>query len=241
MADSQTPTRRGYLSGSTLKLIAVITMLIDHIGAFILSDLPAGEIVLIATGDFTFTVYNAFRLVGRTAFPIYCFLIAEGAVHTRNRIRYGCNLLIFACISEIPWNLIHADSLLYERQNVFFTLLFGYLCICVYDLLSDMPLPCAAAMLLVLLSGQQLQADYGIVGIAVVFLFWLLREKPVALGVTGVCILSAKWKAIPACILIGLYNGERGFIRGNTAKYLFYAFYPVHLLILWYIRFRILQ
>ena len=141
MADSQTPTRRGYLSGSTLKLIAVITMLIDHIGAFILSDLPAGEIVLLATGDFTFTVYNAFRLVGRTAFPIYCFLIAEGAVHTRNRIRYGCNLLIFACISEIPWDLIHADSLLYERQNVFFTLLFGYLCICVYDLLSDSRCP----------------------------------------------------------------------------------------------------
>lgn len=233
---------RGILSGSALKLIAVITMLIDHIGLNVINVLPVGEKVLFSLGGTAFTVYEAFRFVGRSSFPIFCFLIAEGAAHTHSRKRYGFNLLLFALISEIPWDLIHTNTLQYEKQNVFFTLFMGYLCICLYEYLHETPWLAACFIgFMVIFATFILNSDYGAAGMGAVFLFYLLRKKPLALGILGSCFLSAKWKAFPGYILIGLYNGQRGFIRGRLAKYLFYAFYPVHILVLWYIKYYVLH
>ena len=91
------------LNGNTLKVIACIIMLIDHFGAAII--LPLNNDGLLPF-DIPFSqvkiVYDIIRAVGRTAFPLFCFLLVEGFVHTKSRLRYGLSLLIFGIISELP-------------------------------------------------------------------------------------------------------------------------------------------
>ena len=108
-------------------MIALVTMIIDHIGAIIIHEFPKALVSLFSVGSQRFSLYMIFRLIGRVAFPIYCFLLVEGFLHTHSRKKYGINLLAFALISEIPWNLEHTGTLLYEKTNVFFTLFLGFL------------------------------------------------------------------------------------------------------------------
>ena len=102
------------LSGSSLKMIALITMIIDHIGSVLLSQAQFANEPIVSIGSHAITLYFIVRKIGRLAFPIYCFLITEGYLHTHDKKRYGLNLLIFALISEIPWNLEHSGHLLYS-------------------------------------------------------------------------------------------------------------------------------
>ena len=97
--DSVFPEKYRILSGSALKMIAIITMLIDHIGAVILSMYPPAQKVLFTLLGREYSVYLIFRDIGRVAFPIFCFLLLEGLRHTRSRFLYGRNLLLFALIS----------------------------------------------------------------------------------------------------------------------------------------------
>jgi hypothetical protein len=225
------------LSGSWLKLIAAITMLIDHIGAFLLRNTGTGDTLLLSVGTFQLTVYALTRDIGRTAFPIYCFLIAEGCRHTHSRKRYAARLLIFALLSEIPWNLVHSGKLLYERQNVFFTLLLGCLCICTYEHYRQQPAKCTGCFALLIAAAFLLKSDYGIKGVALVFLFHIVSSWLPQLLI-GISLLGTPWKGIPAWILIRLYNGTRGFIKGKWTKYSFYAFYPLHLFVLYFVKYH---
>ncbi|MER1991151.1 MAG: TraX family protein, partial [Aerococcus urinaeequi] len=97
--------KQGGLSGSTLKWIAMVTMIIDHMGAAIL--LPLLNSGQLETFDYSlaYTAYTSFRLIGRIAFPIFCFLLVEGFFYTSNKQKYAIRLGIFALISEIPFNL----------------------------------------------------------------------------------------------------------------------------------------
>mgnify|MGYP002239450043 CR=1 FL=1 len=95
------PAKFQVLSGSTLKLIAIILMLIDHTGLMILYNYPATTATLFSFGGVDYSWYRIFRDIGRAAFPIFCFLLVEGFLHTHNRKKYGLNLFLFACISEI--------------------------------------------------------------------------------------------------------------------------------------------
>ena len=96
------------LSGSALKVIAMISMVIDHIALYLMEQ---GTLL-----------YETMRCIGRIAFPVFAFLIAEGFIHTRSRYRYFFTLLGFAVISEIPWFLLNgADG----THNVMFTLALG--------------------------------------------------------------------------------------------------------------------
>ena len=89
--------RIGGLSGSSLKVIAIVSMTIDHLGLYMLGgDDPASASV----------TYHLMRMVGRLAFPIFAFLLVEGYVHTHNIRRYIMNLLVAAVISDIPWMLL---------------------------------------------------------------------------------------------------------------------------------------
>ena len=112
------------LSGSTLKLIAIITMLIDHIGAAVIARLLiAGQ-----GSEMLYKIYYAMRAVGRVAFPIFCFLLVEGFFYTGSRKKYALRLFGFALLSEIPFDLAFSGKILeFGYQNVFFTLLIGLL------------------------------------------------------------------------------------------------------------------
>ena len=227
------PEKYKILSGSALKCIALFTMIVDHVGLHLLRN---SGIVLLDTGMGTLTLFTLMRKVGRLAFPIYCFLLVEGFLHTHNRKKYGLNLLVFALISEIPWDLEHTGNLQYPVQNVFFTLFLGYAGLCCIEELKDRPWEQLISLIAVTLVAMNLKADYGLGGFAFILVMYLLREEKILQAVVGTCIESGGWAAGLAFIPINLYNGKRGFIRGKVMKYAFYAAYPVHIMIIYLIR-----
>ena len=118
------------ITGSTLKLIALAAMLIDHIGAVILEPLiirGSGASIGLTSITALYTIDQIMRLViGRSAFPIFCFLLVEGFQRTSGVYRYAGRLLLFAIVSEIPFDLAIADTWMSTNwQNVFFTLFLG--------------------------------------------------------------------------------------------------------------------
>ena len=224
------------LSGSTLKLIAMISMLIDHLAAFVFTKSGFMNEPLLPAVSKGITIYKICRVIGRFAFPIFCFLITEGFIHTHDRKKYGINLLGFALISEIPWNLIHSGKLVYTSQNVFFTLFLGFAAIWSYETFKeDMP-KLGAALLLLFIASVLLRSDYGSKGMAFILILYIMREQKILQAFIGSCVLSSPVFIMAAFVPINMYNGERGFIKGKAAKYAFYAFYPLHLLVLYLIR-----
>ncbi len=205
------------LSSSSLKLIAVISMLIDHMG-FVL-----------------FPQYPLMRAIGRLAFPIYCFLITEGAAHTSNWKRYALRLFLFALISEIPFDLAMGGRWIDgSYQNVFWTLLLGLLAIELYEKKTYLAY---AGIVVLVLAGNLLGTDYGSEGVLLIWLLHVVRKDDIrwAAVVAAVWCLCfggvQQWGMISALFLL-LYNGKRGW-SGLAIKYAFYAFYPIHLLVLY--------
>ena len=227
------PKKYKILSGSVLKCIALFTMIVDHVGLHLLRN---SGIVLLYTSAGPLELFTLMRKVGRLAFPIYCFLLVEGFLHTHDRRKYGLNLLAFALISEIPWNLEHTGALYCPSQNVFFTLFLGYAGMCCIEELKERPLEQLISLIALVLVVMNLKADYGIGGFAFILVMYLLREQKILQAIVGTCIESGGWAAGLAFIPINLYNGQRGFIQGKVMKYLFYAAYPVHIMIIYLIK-----
>ena len=155
-------------SSSALKIIAVITMFIDHFGYG-----------LVYWSDERVSYYQLCRDIGRIAFPIYCFLLVEGFYYTKNRVRYAFSLLIFGILSELPFNWFIGNQLwVPDYQNVFFTLLLGLLAIWAMEKLWGkwplMCLPLAAAMG----AAYLLHTDYDYKGVLLIAVLYLLRSYP---------------------------------------------------------------
>lgn len=211
------------LSGSALKIIAVLSMVTDHCAYYLL--------------DGNTWAYEVMRCFGRVAFPVFAFLVAEGFAHTRNRMRYFLSLLLFAVISEVPWYLLNgADG----THNVMFTLALGVAALAVFERLQKHGALAIAAILLVALSAEISGLDYGWHGIVEILVFHLFRSKKYCQS-TRLLQLAFAFPfmshygiigALLACFIIFLYNGTRGIIHGKVAKYGFYAIYPVHLIII---------
>lgn len=219
------PARWRVLDGSMLKILAMVLMLVDHVAHLFH---VGSELVLLSVGSSELTLYEALRYAGRLAFPLFAFLLVEGFLHTRNRKKYALRLAIFAAISEIPFDLFCSGKLLYARQNVFFTLLFGFLALCALERLQGWRRVLCVVGLFAL--AYVFGADYAWTGYMLILLMYALRDIPVlrALGITAVISLPAGAAALP----IALYNGERGWIKGRAAGIAFYIFYPAHLLLL---------
>ena len=234
------PKRYRHLSGSALKVIAVISMLIDHIAAHVLIYNPRVTTLLFTVGKIEVTWYFVLRTIGRLAFPIFCFLLVEGFMYTRNRKRYGISLALFALASEVPFDLVRSLTP-YDPtyQNVFFTLLLGYLSLCAFEYFADRPALQATCVIGLALGSMGLLCDYGPRGYALILILYFLRQNAVAKTALGCCVTTATWRAGLAFIPINFYNGTRGFIKGPVLKFAFYAFYPVHLFILWRVRLQL--
>ena len=224
------PERFRVLNGSALKVLAMVAMLVDHSA---ICFHPLLKRYLFTLFNIRFTPYILLRGFGRIAFPIFCFLLAEGFRHTRSKKRYALNLFLFALISEIPYDLFNCGALPFERQNVFFTLLLGFLGI--WCLVKFRELPLGSSLLLIGLGvvSALLNADYGWKGFLLILLLYLLAEQPLVQAFSGITLLGWPLGVAFAFPFLNLYNGERGFVRGKAAKYFFYCFYPVHLTILW--------
>ena len=221
------------LSGSGLKLIAVFAMLIDHTAKGLLAGVPFFTTKI---GCTSITPLWILVSIGRIAFPIFAFLIVEGYLHTHNKRKYGMNLLLFAFISEIPWNLVHKNSFFCPYQNVFFTLFLGYIGICVIDYYKNILKKQAIYLVLLFIASILCRADYGCKGFGLILLLYILREQRLYKSIIGSCFMTSTWRAGLAFIPIAMYNGERGFIQGKWMKYAFYLFYPLHLWVIYAIK-----
>lgn len=219
-----------FLNSAHLKIIGMVTMLIDHIGAFILLPwIQAGN------GNDNFEqwelIYTIMRSIGRLAFPLFCFLIVEGFIHTRDVKKYMTRMGIFALLSEIPFDLAKSGVILeWSHQNVMFTLLAGLVAIWGIKNFQQAHL----RILIVvgcLFFANFLQTDYSYFGVAVVIILYVLRDFRFYQSVAGALSFTGSWFAMPSFVLTYFYNGEKGKLNSK----LFYAFYPVHLLILAFI------
>lgn len=247
------------ISGFVLKMIAVITMLIDHTAATILERALWGELTIGCITEKNMQmwtgVYYLMRIIGRMAFPIYCFLLVEGFTYTRNRGKYALRLFLFALISEVPFDLAFQkkwwDT---SYNNVFFTLLLGLLAIMALDwvrrkwkkvdesaskrywFFSNLAKSIVLATITLgtmAIADLVLHTDYGASGVAAIIVMYLLyKNRMLAFGimVLVLTLLSSSLEIFALFMLIPLhfYNGT----RGKQVKYAFYAFYPVHLLVL---------
>ena len=221
-------------SGSTLKLIAIITMLIDHIGAAVIARLLiAGQ-----GSEMLYKIYYAMRTVGRVAFPIFCFLLVERIFLHGSRKKYALRLFGFALLSEYRSIWHFQGKYEFGYQNVFFTLLIGLLTIMLFDAVVKKQewhpvLRSALPVIITFGNGCTICCTQIMMqSVLAILVFYMTQRQMRGLQIVAGC-LAFCWElpAIVAFIPIAFYNGKRGW----NIKYLFYAFYPVHLLVLYLI------
>ncbi len=218
------------MNNTTLKIIAIISMLIDHIGAILFPEI------------------TVLRIIGRLAFPIFAFLVAQGYEHTSDKKKYILRMFIFALISEIPFDVgFFGQYFYFGHQNVLVTFTLALLILTIKD--NEKYSPLIKNLLTLFLAGLSIiiNSDYSIYGIIMVLAFYYYRKNlkiafiivaavNVYLGLSYSGIFRGAFNpryvtqafAVFGLIPIMLYNGK----RGAKIKYLFYAFYPLHILIL---------
>lgn len=229
--------RHKILSGSVLKTIALVTMLIDHTAASLLPKMKFAVTPMTIIFGEKITLYFVMRMIGRTAFPLYCFLITEGYRHTRNKKKYALRLLCFAFISELPWDLLHTGKMFSaSSQNVFFTLFLGLAAVYIYDNFSDDKKKMIFGLVAVFALSVVMNSDYGIKGVGFILFMYVLSDNSLIQMLCGCCFFAVPQSVIPAFGLIQMYNGKRGFIRGRFLQYMFYIIYPAHMLILYILK-----
>ena len=225
-----------FLSGAWLKLIAILSMLIDHVNkALIYPNLTVNQ------GGLTI-VSNLFDIIGRIAFPIFCFFVVEGYFKTRSRKKYLLNLLIFGIISEVPFDMFTTASFFNMNwNNVMFTLALVLITIWIIDVLKEkmQNLPKVlwfiASWFIVLIMcaiAIGLALDYEHHAILIGYFFYLFHDVRLLSVPFGYASMYTQPWSLLGFGLTLTYNGE----RGKQYKMLNYWFYPVHLLILGILR-----
>lgn len=206
-------------------------MLCDHIGAMFFPD-----IVLL-------------RVVGRLSFPMFAYMLSEGYVRTRNKVNYTFRLLVFSILSQIPFML----ALNCNELNIGFTLLFGFVCMMIYEKDGSI-----LKIILVLVASELLNVDYGSYGVLFILCCHIHHQDMNRLALDSIAAIPLLFVAqtahamfggghsfftiVSGCVvqlfsvlsipLISAYDGQKGKMYG---RYWFYAFYPLHLLVLFII------
>ena len=244
---------KGKLTGNTLKLIALVSMTIDHIGVGLFSDV------------------TWLRIVGRLAFPIFAYMIAEGCGHTRHKVRYLgliageaaiCQVVFWLVKRELTFSILFTFSfsiaLIFtlqkasEKKTPFWRTVFAFEIMAVFFVSTVLPV-------LVFPSGHRFSVDYDFFGVMLPLIVFCMPTRPMKLvgaGVGLICValfhpltsllpyivhspglvtfgylcrqtfLSVQWFALFALLPLAFYGGERGKAK---LKYLFYVYYPLHL------------
>lgn len=221
-------------NGAQLKYLAFLSMLIDHANNALLTPMLNGE-------GFLLHLSNLFSVLGRIAFPLFVFFIVEGFFKTRSRKRYLTTLLIFGVISEVPFDMFTSKTFFDPYwNNMMFTLALCLITIWIIDSLKE-KLPNQVAwyvvsIILVILFGllaMGLSLDYDYHAIIVAYLFYIFYNRPLlGAGLGYLSILKELYSFLGFAMTL-TYNGQ----RGKQYKWLNYAFYPVHILILGILRF----
>ena len=201
-----------------LKIIAIISMLIDHTTVALYEVIP---------GDM-WDIYDVGRWIGRTAFPLFCFMIVEGYYHTRNKWRYLGSLIFLAIISEIPFDALIANNgfvLEYSSQNVFFTLALGLFAIIIIDGVNEKvkniflsKILQLAAVLVILVSSLQMSADYGIVGVVLILFIYYFEKMQAGLAKINKKFTSDKTKFVLAGIAVLIWLVSYDFLAGRVSE-----------------------
>ncbi len=225
--------REGFLSGNQLKVIALIAMTVDHIGVYLLPQ------------------FLFLRIIGRLAFPIFAFMIAEGCRYTKNRKRYlgtmlalgiVCQIVSFIVLKSVKQCILITFSLaiafvyVYDyarkkkdlKSGLFLVIAFG----CVFFVTKMMrPL---------FLRGTDFGVDYGLLGVLLPCFIYMGKTKDEKLIFTAIGLIALanstswiQWFSLATVPLLALYSGERGRVR---MKNLFYIYYPLHLVAIYLIR-----
>ena len=216
------------MSSFVLKMIAIISMFIDHVGYAI------------------FGKFSYFNYIGRIAFPIFAFQISEGYVHTKNLKKYFFRLFLFAIISQIPFMFFHSILSTEFSLNIFFTLLLGLACIFIYDKSNCKILGIIASIAIGIIA-QVSHCDYGFYGVAIILIFYIFKNNFINASIFFVIATAIKYLVpiikygfnnvylylfiftIISAIFLATYNGK----KGKNTKYLLYLFYPIHLLLIY--------
>lgn len=198
-----------------LKVIALICMLVDHIGILINNPIC--------------------RIIGRFSFPIYAFLLVNGFFYTRNIQKYGMKLFLFAILSEIPFDLFLSGTPDFARQNIFFTLFLGLIAVWLLHK-SRINIP---PVIFLILIAEVFNVDYGSRGILVVLAFYFFRNKTIKMMLALILLLFFSMNGLGSIgalsmIFICLYDPMKKVKR--KCKDFFYFFYPLHLFILYLVR-----
>lgn len=223
------------LNSFTLKMIAIAAMLIDHLAwAFVETASPAGQLM---------------HVIGRLTAPIMCYFIAEGYFHTRSLPRYMLRLAAFAVLSQIPYSLcFRGEWFQLVPMSMIVTLFLGLIALTACDRLQSRFL---AVLVVIICCTIALYADWSAFGVLFVLAFGLNRGnfkmQAIWLIVTAVVMVAImtlmSWRfggplyenlyilgVVLTLPLLRIYNGERGGFRGS--KWIFYIFYPAHLLVI---------
>ena len=235
--------QNGPFSTYVLKMIAIVSMMVDHTAAVLVSHLRhmhmiADNPVLSAHAA---KLYFVMRRFGRLAFPIFCFFIVEGFFRTRDVRKYVGRLLLFAFISEFPFDFaLHHGQPFMHKQNVYFTLLIGLLVIwAVHDIFSGMIPVCLVIMITGMMLAKFLKTDYNYHGVFLIELLYVTRFSSFYQNACGAAYVYW-YEGFPtpmSFLLTFLYNGK----KGRSASRFFYWFYPVHLMLLGLITWVILK
>lgn len=212
------------LTGNMLKLLAMLTMTIDHIGVILLPQ------------------YRILRIIGRLAMPIYAFMIAEGCHYTHDRRAYLLRLLGLALLCQVVYAAV--DRSLYQCILVTFSLSVGLICAVGNarkkktpgSILAAVGLAAAVYFLCEKMSSfvPGFHVDYGFWGVMlpVIVYFGGRNIGAFTLGTLLLCLSygHTQWWAMLTVPLLALYNGQRGKLRLGR---LFYLYYPAHLVVLY--------
>ncbi|OOO00406.1 MAG: hypothetical protein ATN35_07485 [Epulopiscium sp. Nele67-Bin004] len=236
-----------------LTIFAMLTMLIDHIGILLMPPL-SGAI------DETFMC----RAIGRLAMPIFAYKIANGFIHTRNFKKYFGRMTMLTIVSQVPFALMMSQvitgvadiDLLFDLNrypHIFSSLNIGWTFMCALLVLYIINIPSNLiavyifkfiALFIVMCFAPV--GDYGVYGVATVVVFYMAIKRGLSFPMTVFLFIAITFgfnsRSETFYLLLQMISVLSVFLvalipdtRSKYDKFIFYAFYPIHMIILLYL------